>query len=200
MANKQTAGFGLEASGVMGSTPATSGQGKYWIDAGDATAIYNGELVRITAGYVVTAQAAVTNPTQGVFNGCFYNDATTLKPTWVNYYPGGVTPANSEDVKAYVMDNPFQIYNVVTDAQIAANVPASHAKFMETYGMNVSATSGTASGGRSSSTLKVSAGSHATNNQFRYLGDAEDPENSDVTAAFATVRVVQALNDLVMDT
>ena len=160
----------------------------------------NGELVRITAGYVVTAQAAVTNPTQGVFNGCFYNDATTLKPTWVNYYPGGITPANSEDIKAYVMDNPFQIYNVVTDAQIAANVPASHAKIMETYGMNVSATSGTASGGRSSSTLKVSAGSHATNNQFRYLGDAEDPENNDVTAAYATVRVVQALNDLVMDT
>ena len=86
MANKQTAGFGLEASGVMGQTPATSGQGRYWIDAGDATAIYNGELVRITAGYVVTAQAAVTNPTQGVFNGCFYNDATTNKPTWSNFY------------------------------------------------------------------------------------------------------------------
>ena len=66
--------------------------------------------------------------------------------------------------------------------------------------MNVSATSGTASGGRSSSTLKVSAGSHATINQFRYLGDSEDPENSDVTAAYATVRVVQGLNDLVMDT
>ena len=64
MANKQSAGFGLEASGVMGQTPATSGQGRYWIDAADATAIYNGELVRITAGYVKTAQAAVTNPTQ----------------------------------------------------------------------------------------------------------------------------------------
>ena len=98
------------------------------------------------------------------------------------------------------MDNPFQIYNVVTDAQIAATVPLSHAKFMETYGMNVSATSGTASGGRSSATLKVSAGSANTTNQFRYLGDSEDPSNSDVTAAYATVRVVQNLNELVRNT
>ena len=37
-------------------------------------------------------------------------------------------------------------------------------------------------------------------NSFRYLGDAEDPENNDVTAAFATVKFVQAINDLVMDT
>ncbi len=67
------------------------------------------------------------------------------------------------------MDNPFQIYNVVTDAQIAASVPASHGKIMETYGMNVSATSGTASGGRSSSTLKVSAGSNANSKSMEIL-------------------------------
>ena len=200
MANTQTAGFGLESSGVMGQTPATQGQGQYWIDAADAVAIYNGALVRITAGYVVTAQAATTNPTLGVFNGCFYNDATTLKPTWVNYYPGGITPANSEDIQAFVIDNPLQVYNVVTDAQIAANIPAAHGKIFESYGMNVSATSGTASGGRSSSTLKVSAGSAATTNHFRFLGSSEDPSNSDLTAAYATVRVVQSLNDLIQNT
>ena len=200
MANLQTQGSGLSASGIMGQTPATSGQGQYWIDAADAVAIYNGALVRVTAGYIVTAQAAVTNPSQGVFNGCFYNDATTLKPTWVNYYPGGITPANSEDIQAFVLDNPYQIYNVVCDALIAANIPAAHAKIMESYGMHVSATSGTASGGRSSSSLSVSTGSHATANQFRFLGSSEDPSNSDLTAAWATVRVVQSLTDLVQNT
>ena len=42
MANRNTQGFGLIAAGTLGSTPATSGQGKYKIDAGYATTIYNG--------------------------------------------------------------------------------------------------------------------------------------------------------------
>ena len=33
MANSNTQGFGLIAAGTLGSTPATSGQGKYYIDA-----------------------------------------------------------------------------------------------------------------------------------------------------------------------
>ena len=37
MANRNTQGFGLIAAGTLGSTPATSGQGKYKIDAGYAT-------------------------------------------------------------------------------------------------------------------------------------------------------------------
>ena len=47
MANKQTDGFGLWASGTLGSTPATAGQGQYWITAGQATSIYQGEAVTI---------------------------------------------------------------------------------------------------------------------------------------------------------
>ena len=34
MANRQTIGFGFTAAGTLGQTPATSGQGKYKIDAG----------------------------------------------------------------------------------------------------------------------------------------------------------------------
>ena len=42
MANRNTQGFGLIPAGTLGSTPATSGQGKYKIDAGYATTIYHG--------------------------------------------------------------------------------------------------------------------------------------------------------------
>jgi hypothetical protein len=45
MANRNTQGFGLVAAGTLGSTPATSGQGKYKIDAGYNTTIYNGGAV-----------------------------------------------------------------------------------------------------------------------------------------------------------
>ena len=53
MANKNTQGFGLVAAGTLGSTPATSGQGKYKIDAGYATTIFHGGAVASAAGYIV---------------------------------------------------------------------------------------------------------------------------------------------------
>jgi len=73
MANRNEQGFGLVAAGTLGSTPATSGQGKYKIDAGYATTIYNGGAVASAAG---------------------------------------VTPANSEDIDAFVFDNPMAISRV----------------------------------------------------------------------------------------
>ena len=97
MANRNTVGFGLNATGTMGSNYTNQGQSNYSIDAGDATAIYNGQAVKITAGYIVTASAAITNSPLGVLNGVFYNATSTQKPTWNNYYPGGITPANSEN-------------------------------------------------------------------------------------------------------
>jgi len=56
MANRNTQGFGLTAAGTLGSTPATSGQGKYKIDAGYATTIFNGGAVASAAGYIVEGQ------------------------------------------------------------------------------------------------------------------------------------------------
>ena len=47
MANRNTQGFGLIPAGRMGGTPSIQGQGKYFIDAGHSTTIYNGECVKI---------------------------------------------------------------------------------------------------------------------------------------------------------
>ena len=49
MANRNEQGFGLVAAGTLGSSPATSGQGKYKIDAGYATTIFNGGAVSSSA-------------------------------------------------------------------------------------------------------------------------------------------------------
>jgi hypothetical protein len=98
MANNNTAGFGLIAAGTVGSTPATQGQGKYYIDAGDTDDLFQGCSVRMKDGYIVEASSTATFATIGVFNGIFYNAATTLKPTWANWYNQPITPANSEDI------------------------------------------------------------------------------------------------------
>ena len=63
MANSNTQGFGLIAAGTLGSTPATSGTGKYFIDANYATTIYSGGQVSSAAGYVTEGQQTADNPT-----------------------------------------------------------------------------------------------------------------------------------------
>jgi hypothetical protein len=185
MANRNEQGFGLVAAGTLGSTPATSGQGKYKIDAGYATTIFNGGAVASAAGYIVEGQGTDT-PILGVLNGIFYNAATTLKPTFANHYVQ-VTPANSEDIDAFVFDNPQQQYVVSTDAAVA------QAGFLETYDMNVSA--GSTTTGKSSATLDIGDTS-ADAASWRLLRSAEDPENEDITAAFASVVVVANLIEL----
>mgnify|MGYP001182935222 CR=1 FL=1 len=187
MANKNSSGFGLIPTGTLGSTPSTQGQGKYYIEAAYGTSMFQGTSVRVVNGYVTTAQAAITNTTIGVLNGVFYNAATTLKPTWQNYY-SDVTPANSENTTAFVLDNPFQLYNVSADAAVP------QADHLETYGLTVTAAGSTTSG-QSSSELTYST-RHATANQWRLLRSAEDPENQDITAANCTFVVVQNLNQV----
>ena len=187
MANRNSTGFGLIAQGTLGSTPATGGQGKYYIVANYATSLYQGTTVKQSGGYIITAQAAITNTSLGVLNGVFYNAATTLKPTWQNYY-SDVTPANSENTTAFVMDNPFQLYNVSADAAVP------QADHLETFGLTVTAAGSTTSG-QSSSELTYGT-ADATANQWRLLRSAEDPENQDITAANCTFVVVQNLNQI----
>jgi len=184
MANRNTSGFGLIPGATLGSTPSTGGQGKYYIQANYATTLYNGTTVKQSGGYVITAQAAIANTSIGVLNGIFYNAATTLKPTWQNYY-SQVTPANSENITAFVIDNPFQLYVTSFDTAIPI------ANMGKTFGM--STITGRTNGGQSTNAMLL-AGGHATQNTWRTVRIAEDPENSDITAAYCSVIVVQNLN------
>ena len=83
MANRNTQGFGLIPAGRLGGGPSIQGQGKYFIDAGHSTTIYNGECVKISSGYVVGGNGSAADIV-GVLNGIFFNAADTLKPTFSN--------------------------------------------------------------------------------------------------------------------
>ena len=172
MANRNTAGFGLIPAGSLGGV-SVQNQGKYFIDAGHSTTIYQGEAVKSASGYIVGGQGSAA-PVIGTLNGIFYNDASTLKPTFANFYKATITPANSEDTVAFVLDNPLQQYVVSSDDA------RTQAQFLETYDMNTSAGSDTT--GKSSATLDTST-TGADDKQFRLLRSAEDPENEDITAA-----------------
>ena len=184
MANRNTVGFGLISQGTLGSTPATQGQGKYYIEANDSVSKYNGTAVKQSAGFIITAQANITDTVIGVLNGVFYNAATTEKPTWQNYY-SQVTPANSENITAFVIDNPYQLYVTSFDTAIPI------ANMGKTFGM--STTTGSTQSGQSSNMMLLAGGS-ATANTWRTVRIAEDPENQDIAFANCSVIVVQNLN------
>ena len=187
MANRNTAGFGLIAQGTVGSTPATQGQGKYYIDAAYDKSLYQGTAVQSKVGYIKVGQNAITDKTIGILNGIFYNAATTQKPTWANHYAQPITPANSEDITAFVIDNPLQLFVASVDAAV------TQANYGKTYGLTTGAPGGSTTSGQSSSEVIV-AGVSATANSWRLLRTAEDPENNDITAANCSVIVCQNLN------
>ena len=201
MANSNTAGFGLIPAGVLGGAPSTGGQNKYKIDSGYATSLYMGMPVQydsasganVDPGYIVTAQDAITVPTIGVFNGCFYTDANTLKPTFASFYPGGTVPdanTNNGDVDAFVIDNPWQQYVVQLDARLGASGDAAQVNMGRTFGLTVRAegtttVSGSTLSGQSNGQLTVATVADIAN-QWRLLRVAEDPENEDLTTAAET--------------
>ena len=189
MANRNSAGFGLIPQGTLGSNYTNQGQSKYYIEAAYGVKMFQGTSVRNVLGYITTAQAAITATTCGVLNGIFYNAATTLKPTWQNHYVASTSPANSENTTAFVLDNPFQLYNVSADAAL------TQAQIYTTMGLTVTATGSTTSG-QSNSELTVGT-VHVTNNQWRVMRSAEDPENKDITTGNATFVVVQNLNQII---
>jgi hypothetical protein len=189
MANRNAAGFGLIAAMAVGNRAAVQGQSKYEIDAGETNAIFNGEPVKVdisasTGGYIVTAAAGTA--TVGVLNGVFFTAATTLKPTFSNFYPAATTPANSEDVTAFVNDDPLQEYIIASDATLGATLALRKSKVGLTYATTSAA--GSTTTGKSSVQLGISTAA-TTAKALRVVRVAEDPENEDQTAANCSVVV-----------
>ncbi len=192
MANRNSAGFGLIAQGTVGSTPATQGQGKYYIDAGDTDDLFQGCSVRMKDGYIVEASSTATFATIGVFNGIFYNAATTQKPTWANWYNQPITPANSEDVTCFVIDNPFQLFVGATSAAV------TQANVGRTVSFAAAVPTGSEISGQCSNTMDI-GNIHDTNNQWRIIRNAEDPENNDQTVAYCSMIFAQNLGQYLLN-
>ncbi len=96
--------YGLRPYRKLDGTPLVGAQNRYTIASGYATAIYQGDLVEpLASGNIQKHGANTSDAVVGVFNGCFYTDPTTQKPTWKNYYPGSVT---ASDITAFIVDDP----------------------------------------------------------------------------------------------
>ena len=181
MANKDAA-FGLRPLKTVGQQDDSTGMASYWIDAGDASVIYQGSPVIAAAGYIDIA-AAASVPNMGAFWGCFYNDPTTLKPTFKNYYPGGITPPSSKDIEAFVYDSPYQMFEVQS-----SNTGASAQADVYACADIVNPTAGSTTNGVSGQELDDGDLSNVIA-QLKVVGVSRDPANSDLTAANVNWRV-----------
>jgi hypothetical protein len=80
MANVDKA-FGLRPLGNLSGTGSQKQYG-YEIADNQAGAIFQGDLVTLKDGYILQFDPASHTAAVGVFNGCFYTDPTTGKPTF----------------------------------------------------------------------------------------------------------------------
>ena len=183
MAN-QDAAFGLRPLKTVGQQDDSTGMSSHNINPGDASVIFQGALAGSPAtgtGYV-DLQTAGLVLNLGAFWGCFYNDPTTLKPTFKNYYPGSITPPNSGAIEAFVYDSPMQMYEIQSN-NTGASAQADIFKCAD-----LSGTSGSTLNGVSS--MELDDGTLGTTGQFKIIGVSRDPENSDLTSANVNWRVM----------
>ena len=171
--------FGLRPYRKLDGTPLVGAQNRYTIASGYATAIYQGDLVQPTAaGNIERHTANTSDAVVGVFNGVFYTDPTTQKPTYKNYYPGSIA---ASDITAFVVDDPDAVFLMDADeAFTRANLFANY---------SVTNTTGVTQTGISKVQLDVSATGTAATFVVQAIDISQDPDNSDTGSANANILV-----------
>ena len=207
MAN-QTGGFGFRQAPTVGSTPATGGQAEYMVKSGLGVGIFQNNPVSqqhtsgddgylqdttadtmddgIAGGVDWSTGTSNIQPLVGVFNGIFYINSSTSKPTFANHVLASTTfgtdyNTGSSDGIGFVNDNPMQEYTCKADAAV------TQANLLSTFNPTDGATAGTQINGQS--TVKLNIASADATSMFRIVRTANDPANNDNTAANSNVVV-----------
>ena len=176
--------YGLKPSRQLNGSPFINAQNRYRIAANNSTAIFQGDLVKpLNSGNISRAIAEDSDPVVGVFNGCFYTDPTTQKPTFSNYYPGSI---NASDIIAMVIDGPDTVF------EIKANATFVVADLFKNY--HVTNVSGATQTGISKVTLDVSESGTAGTYMVQAIDISQDVFNSDVNVS-SNVGVLVRINN-----
>ena len=171
--------YGLRPYRKLDGTPLVGAQNRYTIASNHTTAIFQGDLViPLTAGNIDRHTANNSAAVIGVFNGCFYTDPTTQKPTFSNSYPGSIA---ASDITAFVVDDPDAVFLMDADAAF------TRADLYQNY--SVTTGSGNTTTGISEVQLDVSVSGTNASFVIQAIDISQDPDNSDTTTANANVLV-----------
>ena len=178
--------FGLRPLSKLGgaaNSTATSNYSLYEIANGNTNKLYHGQpVIPLSTGYIDAPGAAAggTVGLVGVFQGCEYVSSTTGKPTWSNYWPCSGADSNHA-IKAYVNDDPMQLYVIATDASWTSKATARAAVFANANFSTV--VTGTDATGLSLGRLAISTIATTAALQMRIMGWVEDSMNEDFASA-----------------
>ena len=177
--SNQVEKFGLRPYRKLDGTPLVGAQNRYTIASNYATAIYQGDMVEpLASGNIQKHGANTSDAVVGVFNGCFYTDPTTQKPTYSNFYPGSIV---ASDITAFIVDDPDAVFLMDADAAF------TRADLFKNY--SVTNTTGVTQTGISKAQLDVSVSGTAATFVVQAIDISQDPENSDTASANANILV-----------
>lgn len=188
MAN-MSGNFGFRPIQQVGSGYNSSGTNEYVIANNEGSALFQGDPVILVANGAIDIGSTAGAELIGVFNGCFYTDPTTQKPTFSNYYPGSIA---ADDIVAYVFDDPNKQFEVKIDDSNGGQAQVGTNANIATYsaGSTINGISNVAIDG---SSFTTNAGAN-----LRVVRLSRDVENSDYTTANANIVVkinLHALTD-----
>jgi hypothetical protein len=166
--NNPTQGFASFRRAEGGSP--TAGMTEVWIASTDPGYMFRGDpVITSTApgannsgAYITAVNGTVTASSgflvRGIFQGCYQYQPSVQRVVWSNYYGGTVTNS-TQDIKAYVIDDP--------DEQFLVQASTNSAISSSMIGLNISISTGSTSGntltGYSNITLQAtSIGSTST--------------------------------------
>jgi hypothetical protein len=104
--------YGLKPINLIGGQVFAGQTRELPIASNTAGVINNGDIVRLSSGFIVkeTGTTAVSaTGVVGVFVGVTYTSPTTGQKLFANSYPGGVV---ASDIVAYVVDDPDALFQV----------------------------------------------------------------------------------------
>ena len=179
MANQQ-GNFGFRPVLMMGSAYQGQGQQEMTIASNETNSIFMGDPVVLNANGSISRGSSAGAELVGIFNGCFYTDPTTQKPTFSNHYPGAIV---ADDIVANVISDPDVIFEVKIDDANGGRAQVGSTCNIATYsaGSTKSGISGVAIDGSTFATSDAS--------NFAVYDLSTDPDNSDYTVANANILV-----------
>ena len=182
MANTLSGGYGLRPIGKVGGNVNNNATTMYEIANNYTTAIYNGGIVvPASTGTIIISDQAIAP--LGVLGGVEYVDSVTGKTTHLNYWPGSnaVSVDTNHPVKAYVYDDPMQLFSVVADGTNTNRATALADVFINCDMASVN--NGSTNTGKSSDMLDISTAATTNTLDVRIVGLYEDEGNTDYSAA-----------------
>ena len=178
MANT-TERFGLRPSRQLNGSPFINAQNRYRVASNNSTSIYQGDVViPFASGNIGRAIANTSTAAVGVFNGCFYTDPTTQKPTFKNYLPGSTV---ASDIVAFVIDAPDTVFEVNANGIFAV------ADIFRNFQINNA--SGSTATGISLVQLDIAESGVTSTYLVQAIDVSGDVTNSDVTVSNANILV-----------